>query len=555
MTESAGGNTTNIPEIDSAKKNAAAISYAAILTFASLAILLYGRICLAGFTLDEFSHLGYCVQTFQGHTDALLSKLFGSWTSGKEDGIIAYRPVTCLTFVIDYFIWQTRVVGWHITNLACLVATSFFSGAILTELLRKAVSIKAAVVAGIISGLLMLVYPGHPDSVATIVGRVDLLPAMFYLASAYFYVLSRRIDNGKKYFSASLVLFWLALGSKEIAVTLPVILVIGELLGLIGSHKNESEITKAKKTIKETVATAFKQVLPFFIVLGAFALLRTVVLHGQVGGYGKMSLKAILKQLLNFGDLNTIMKILVPINEHYPMAQAFSMAMLGSYALAALNFITLMLKNKSFARVVAFFALFTIINVLLTFQIWHIYPNMVGARLFFLSSAGFCSLLATGFMLDARSKGMSFLNMCAAGFLTLVWSIVLVNNLQPFEKAARMMDSLQVQIAELAQSAGAMNEKIWIEYLPQDYNGAPMIGKPAFLAVMMQPPLAPADMRKHIIVPERFEKISAEEYMAKYKQPYKLRLLDALDEDMPTKKETVRVFTFDENVGHLVAKP
>jgi hypothetical protein len=237
------------------------------------------------------------------------------------------------------------------------------------------------------------------------------------------------------------------------------------------------------------------------------------------------------------------------------MPQAFSMAMLASYALAALNFATLLLKNKNFAKVVAFLAIFIIVNVLLTFQIWHIYPNMVGARLFFLSSAGFCSLLATGFLLDAKNKGMSFLNMCAAGFLALVWSVVLVNNLQPFEQAAKMMDSLQMQMVELAQSAAPRGEKIWIEYLPQDFNGAPMIGKPAFLAVMLQPPLAPADLRQHIIVPDRFEKLSAEEYIAKYGQPYKLRQLNLLDQDLPTKKETVRIFTFDEKVGHLIAKP
>jgi hypothetical protein len=66
-----------------------------------------------------------------------------------------------------------------------------------------------------------------------------------------------------------------------------------------------------------------------------------VVLHGQVGGYGKIHFKTMLKQFLNFADLSTLMKILIPINEHYPLPQPYTQAMLLSYALAALNLASL----------------------------------------------------------------------------------------------------------------------------------------------------------------------------------------------------------------------
>lgn len=474
-------------------------SSALLLGLTLLVTLLYGRICQAGFTLDEFSHLVYPYQTFNGHPEALLGKLFGSWTSGEEDGITAYRPTTCLSFVIDYALWQTKVIGWHISNLFFYVIVCFLTGAVTNDLLKRAVSAKAALSAGVIAGALMLVYPGHPDSVATIVGRVDSLPTAFYLASFYLYLLFRN-GRPRAYLVASLLSFWLALGSKETAITLPAVLFAAELLSLTGPVTDSPN----QQTIKKKVIAALWQIAPFVATLGLFAILRTVVLHGQVGGYGKIHFKTMLKQFLNFADPSTLMKILIPINEHYPLPQPYTQAMLLSYALVLLNIATLALRNKAFAKVLTFFIFWGIVNVLLTFQIWHIYPNLVGFRLFFLSSTALCSILSMGFMVDAKSKAMSALNALAAMFLGTVWSVVLLNNLKPFEEAALMMHTLETQVTELSTNAQAKREKILLLNLPQDFCGAPMLGKAAFLAVMMQPPLAKSDWRSQIMVSQPF---------------------------------------------------
>lgn len=495
----------------SSNKTTVILTAGLLLGLTLLVAMLYGRICHAGFTLDEFSHLVYPYQTFNGHPEALLGKLFGSWTSGEEDGITAYRPTTCASFVIDYALWQTKVMGWHISNLLFYVVGCFLTGAVTNELLKRAVSAKAALGAGVIAGALMLVYPGHPDSVATIVGRVDSLPTAFYLASFYLYLLSRTAAS-KQLLVASLISFWLALGSKETAITLPVVLFVAELLSLTGPVPDQSmpdqakpaQSTSKQASIKKKFVDALKQVAPFIAILGLFAVLRTVVLHGQVGGYGKIHFKTMLKQFLNFADLSTLMKILIPINEHYPLPQPYTQAMLLSYALAVLNLASQALRNKTFAKVLAFFIFWGIVNVLLTFQIWHIYPNLVGFRLFFLSSTALCAILSMGFMVDAKSKAMSVLNALAAIFLGAVWSVVLLNNLKPFEEAATMMHTLEQQVTELSATAQSKKERFLLLNLPQDFCGAPMLGKAAFLAVMMQPPLAKSDWRSQIMVSQPF---------------------------------------------------
>ncbi len=504
-----------------------------------LVSLLYGRICQAGFTLDEFSHLVYPYKTFNGHPEALLGKLFGSWTSGEEDGIMAYRPTTCASFVIDYALWQTKVLGWHISNLFFYVVGCFLTGAITNELLKRAVASRAALGAGIVAGGLMLVYPGHPDSVATIVGRVDSLPTAFYLASFYLYLLFRKVGS-RSLLTGSLISFWLALGSKETAITLPAVLFAAELLSLTGPSADQS--SSEPLSIQKKLTAALRLVAPYIATLGVFAVLRTIVLHGQVGGYGKMHFKAMLKQFLNFADSSTLMKILIPINEHYPLPQPYTQAMLLSYALAVLNLTTAALRNKVFAKVLAFFVFWGIVNVLLTFQIWHIYPNLVGFRLFFLSSTALCAILSMGFMVDAKSKAMSVLNALAAIFLGTVWSVVLLNNLKPFEEAAIMMHRLKTQVSELSLAAKIKQEKILLLNLPQDFCGAPMLGKAAFLAVMMQPPLASQDLRQQIMVSTPFESASVAD----------LDNLKEIKKLSPQSTVKIRSYHWEEKLGRFV---
>jgi len=78
--------------------------------------------------------------------------------------------------------------------------------------------------------------------------------------------------------------------------------------------------------------------------------------------------------------------------------------------------------------------------------------------------------------------------------------------------------------------------------LPQDFCGAPMLGKAAFLAVMMQPPLASQDLRQQIMVSTPFES----DYAAN---------LDALKE---TKKlsqlalDKIKIYHWEEKLGRFV---
>jgi hypothetical protein len=298
----------------------------------------------------------------------------------------------------------------------------------------------------------------------------------------------------------SLLCFWLALGSKETAVTLPAILFIGEFLGVFTeANPVKSEFTA--QSAKQRFLDALKATAPYFYTLAAFAFLRTIVLHGQVGGYGKVHFKALLHQLLGFADRATICKIFVPINEHFPLPESFTKGMLLVYAVAALNILSQAARNKKIALLSVFLLVFAIANVLLTFQIWHIYPNLVGFRLFFLSSCALAIALAIGLPLERKTWATSILNLLAAAFLCVLWANTLVSNIEPFQRAGQGVAKLQRDLNSLAKS-GAGGRRILIEDLPQDYCGAPMVGRAAFLSVLLKPPLNDKDITSIFVIKE-----------------------------------------------------
>lgn len=469
-------------------------SHIILLLIFFLAILswcFYGACCNIGFTLDEFSHVPYIYDAFNGHPQKFLSKFYSPFSDVNIDGLVGYRPVIAASFAVDYLIWKTNAFGWHLHTLLFYVATCWLSGLISFEFLKRVTSVRKAIFAGTLMAVLMVIYPGHPDVAATIVGRNDSLAAAFMLSSLYLYILFR---NGKSiiFMILSAISFLLGLGSKETVVTLPAVLYLGELLNVFGPRETHRKLL-------DRLLQAVKQTMPFWIVLALFASVRAIFVHSLIGGYGKTSLRLLLRQLLNFFDKSTAVKIVLPINEHFPMPAIFIEFLLGLYVYPIFRLAWKSFSNKSFQSIIIFFIGFGILNVLPAFQIWHIYPNLVGFRLFFISSIAFTFLVAASLIPDSRYRWINFLNICWAAMIIVAWSSALLNNLQPFERAGLLMRSFHNQIISLIQALPPGRELI-VTDLPMDYCGAPMLGKAPFLAVSLQPPFTDTDLTAYVDV-------------------------------------------------------
>ncbi len=134
------------------------------------------------------------------------------------DGIWGYvpdevRPFPALSYQLTALGGPVSPTLHHALNILIHAANG---------LLVMAIALRAAalgVPAAMFAGLVFVLLPVHAESVAWITGRVDSMPALFYLASFLAYVGFRREASHRLYIW-SLVLFFVALFTKQNTITM-----------------------------------------------------------------------------------------------------------------------------------------------------------------------------------------------------------------------------------------------------------------------------------------------------------------------------------------------
>jgi Tfp pilus assembly protein PilF len=151
-----------------------------------------------------------------------------------SQGALKTRPVSNLSFALNYYFGEYRVQGYHLVNILIHIATSFilFLFVQITLNINKDVQLaRVSTLLAFSTALLWLVHPTATQSVTYLVQRMNSLASMFYILSMLMYVYGRRTHRsqdmngrrGKAYslYCVSLVSGLLAVGSKEMAATLP----------------------------------------------------------------------------------------------------------------------------------------------------------------------------------------------------------------------------------------------------------------------------------------------------------------------------------------------
>lgn len=212
--------------------------------------------------------------------------LGGAW---KGKGFI--RPILHLSFKIDYLLYGTNPTGYHITNL-----TFHFLNTILVFLIINFITKGANKFLGFAGALLFAVHPAHSQALAWVVGRGEVIMAFFYLLSFYLFM-RYRSERRRRYYGFSVLCFFLALFTKETAVTLPVLLISYDLLrehlpwpeyrelGYPDSSKLE-DVFQRLLSLRETAAKYVSNWMPYLVILLIYFLIRRIILGTFIGGYG-----------------------------------------------------------------------------------------------------------------------------------------------------------------------------------------------------------------------------------------------------------------------------
>jgi len=188
---------------------------------AALALIL-STVTLAGY-LPAFNGVFH----YDDHSAILDNPHLEQWQTFVSHLGHMVRPVLYGTFLLDRFLCGPNPVGYHFLNLLLHLG----SGILLCRILANAVQDKASSIP-FWAALLFLIHPIATETVTYISGRASGLMAFFYLLAFLLYVKAFQHPAKRRwlYLSGAVASFVLSVGSKETAVTFPIVLLLWDRL-------------------------------------------------------------------------------------------------------------------------------------------------------------------------------------------------------------------------------------------------------------------------------------------------------------------------------------
>lgn len=178
-----------------------------------------------------------------------------------------YRPVTSLSYGLDYAVWGLDPFGYHLTNLVLHGSVAVLLACLVSRLAGGARRL------GALSGLLFASHPVLAECVPATARRHDLLATLLMLLGLSCFVRYRQ-TAGRRFRYLALGASALALGAKETAVVFPLL-----ALGACWLFPTDDAPSLAAKT-----RWAARQGAPFFAVTVGLLLWRAIVVG--LGGPG-----------------------------------------------------------------------------------------------------------------------------------------------------------------------------------------------------------------------------------------------------------------------------
>jgi hypothetical protein len=173
------------------------------------------------------------------------------------------RPVSFLSWAYNYTVFGPNPVPYHLIILVSHALASVLLFAFMLRISRNRFL-------SLLTGIIFAIHPLSSEVVARVINRDDIFCMIFYLVSIISFSLVRR---KKAYYFISLASFILALLCKEMALTLPAMIIIYDLLfsGQNAFSKND-------------IIDKLKSYSPYFIILSLYLAAKLIApLHGTYG--------------------------------------------------------------------------------------------------------------------------------------------------------------------------------------------------------------------------------------------------------------------------------
>lgn len=474
------------------------VDAAVLATLLAINLLCFYRTLNGYFVADDFIHVTYLSNVFNGHAHLLLENFTSNWM--QTHGTQFYRPLVSLSMALDYWLGAGSATFFHITNTLLQVASAFFLFLLTRRLLAGSSTFIWSTVAAFTAAALFSVYPLHAEVVSWAIGRVDSLCTMFYLA-AFWLFLKGRQERSASATAGSFACFIFSLLSKEMAITLPFTLTLCCVFaGNTSEQENQSFIQRLRTAVRDTWL--------FWAVLGGYLVVRLAALGTLFGGYsgaiGEAQSNSFLKRWFLDGSLR---RIFFPLNvELFGPADKTARQLLYVYGAAAALLAAravLFRFSLGLSRYFFFALAWFVVSMLPTYQVWNLTENLQGSRFIYLGSAPLCLALALLMVPMFKALGrwqrrFAYGGAACALVLLVMWGgIAYKDNLAWAHAFAHTRDfraAIAQRVAQLPEG-----KKLVLLNVPQKEAGAHMIYNGSMLDILLRPPLTSPDISRRVI--------------------------------------------------------
>lgn len=396
-----------------------------------------------------------------------------------------YRPFDFVVLSVDWLLWGTNPVGYHLSNLAFHVWCTLLVFFLIRRLGRGGDLFPA-----LLGGILFALHPLNPEAVQWIVGRVDLTSCFFTLLAMLFFVRYRRTGRGS-FLAGTLASLVLGLLSKEVVIFLPAYFVLHDLC-LFQPFKKWRE---ARRSLLDV------HVLSGLIV-AAYFLLRLLCFGDFFGKYDSAGQPVTAcfstRWAEGLGHVASLMEqMLFPLRESvYAASEGFwiwACLLVGYLALVLLAVVRGLTRGTGPGGAALFSGLWlaaTLAPLAYLLLLLPISRDHLNARLAYLPLAAFSVAFPLWLFTGERWRGRAWVRLrIAAGCILPVVFLPLTcvhNGL--FHQAGRAVNALRVQVLEHYEGAGP-ETPVLIENPPLVITGVYALR--TGLPYLLRPPFSP----------------------------------------------------------------
>lgn len=376
-----------------------------------------------------------------------LSSVLGNFLSAQAN--LWVRPLYDATITWDYTLWGYHPLGYHVSSLLVHLANSFLLFVLLDYWTHR-------FELALLAALIFCAHPIHPEVVVWISGRCDAICTFFFLTALLGFTLAD-VRNNWAFLPLAYFSFILALLTKELAILLPLVMLLFDALVL-------------KKLSRETFVRRILMHFPFVLIFLLYMVWRLKVL-GHVGGYGGahffsldyLSIKAIL--------VGPFESLLFPLN----LARFAPHSLLGILlpVIIALPLYAFAFPRTGLSRLALFALLLIPLGGIPVHNLGYITirPTLLHSRWFYLSSVGFSVLIAIALTLGLSQR--KWLKVTSWTLFLAAYVFILKVNNQPWVMAGEYFQRAASTLSRYVSARGPRQDlNFFLMEMPPTYDGA-----------------------------------------------------------------------------------